>query len=90
MKCPFEIPVKKVVTHVTEVGVKYQIQITEGKRALAAYLTKDEADYIVQAINSHEKLEEALKNVKAFLKGSHIEKDRQVAEMLEQALKEKE
>ena len=51
---PFELPVKKTVTHATEAGVKYQVQVVEGKRALAAFLTKEEADYIVQAINSHE------------------------------------
>jgi len=56
MGCPFELPVKKTVTHVTEAGVKYQVQTVKGKRALAAFLTKEEADYIVQAINSHDKL----------------------------------
>jgi len=57
MECPFELPVKKAVTHVTEVGCKYQVQTKAGKRALAAFLTKDEADYIVQAINSYEKIQ---------------------------------
>jgi len=58
MKCPFELPVKKTVTHVTEAGVRYQIQLTEGKRALAAYLNKEEADYIVHAINNYESMKE--------------------------------
>ena len=70
MKCPFKLPIKKVVTHVTEAGVKYQVQIVEGKRALAAYLTKDEADYIAQAINDHEgreKLAEACDHAYSFM-----------------------
>ena len=64
MKCPFELPIKKVVTHVNEAGCKYQVQIVEGKRALAAYLTKDEANYIVATINSHEKLVNALEKIR--------------------------
>ena len=76
MECPFELPVKKAVTHVTEAGCKYQVQIATGKRALAAFLTKDEADYIVQAINCHEKLVEALDEIEAVSCGEkQIESD---------------
>ena len=51
MKCPFELPAKKEVTHVTEVGVKYKVFV--GKLAIAAFLSKEQANYIVQAINSY-------------------------------------
>ncbi len=58
MKCPFDLPAKREFTHVNEAGVKYKVVI--GERAIASYLTKDEADYIVQAINCYEKYKTAL------------------------------
>ena len=63
MECPFELPVTKISQ-----SEKLRIfrVITANQKAVAEILTSDEADYIVQAINSHEKLVkhiEALKSV---------------------------
>ncbi|KKK88941.1 hypothetical protein LCGC14_2738120 [marine sediment metagenome] len=103
MKCPFDLPAKREFTHVNEAGVKYKVVI--GERAIASYLTKDEADYIVQAINSykkHEKLVGALKNANVWLGGKmeepkyptiwlkkYTRRHNECVEIIEQALKEK-
>jgi len=52
MKCPFELPVRKKELPKNTKGIKlYRID----KKVFFPY-TEDEVDYIVQAINSHEKL----------------------------------
>ena len=61
MKCPFELPIEKKVTHVTEAGVKYKV--IAGTLVIAAFLSKSEADYIVQAVNNHDRLEEFAKRI---------------------------
>lgn len=50
--CPFELPVKK--RKQPEKGGFYKIKDAQQK-LVACGMNKDEADYIVQAINSHEK-----------------------------------
>jgi len=57
MKCPFETPVFKGAFMSAD-GL-FRIRTADNKPLLKE-LTNDEADYIVQAINSHEKLVEAL------------------------------
>ena len=62
MECPFELPVKKEILPRNTKNIDlYRIE--------GAYFpyTKDEVDYIVQAINSHEKLVEALKEAEVAL-----------------------
>ena len=55
MECPFELPVEK------RIRTNGFCKIKDAKKRSIAYgLTEDEADYIVQAINSHEKLVKAL------------------------------
>ena len=51
MECPFELPVRKLVQS-KKLGI-FRIRAANQK-AVAEILTSDEADYIVQAINSHE------------------------------------
>ena len=66
MKCPFELPVeKKYIVQVIEESAfhildAYQNTICKG-------LTEETADYIVQAINSHEKLVEELKEARQLI-----------------------
>ena len=67
MECPFELPVKKEILPRNTKNIDlYRIE--------GAYFpyTKDEVDYIVQAINSHEKLVEALENLREELDEDHI------------------
>ena len=54
---PFELPVRTV-----EQSAKLGIFLVRAanQKAVAEILTKEQADYIVQAINSHEKLVKAL------------------------------
>lgn len=58
MECPFEKPVEK--RRQPEEGDFYKI-IDNQRKLIACGLNEDEADYIVQAINSHKKLVDALK-----------------------------
>ena len=92
MKCPFELPTKKEVTHVTEAGVKYKI--VAGKHTIAAFLSKDEADYILQAINSHWNLVEYREYVHARIEDGkpimRYSKWLDTVEELERALEEAE
>lgn len=55
MKCPFELPVRKS-KHPDKNGL-FRIRAASNM-PLIGNLTSDEADYIAQAINSHEKLAE--------------------------------
>ena len=71
MKCPFELPTKKEVTHVTEAGVKYKV--IAGTLVIAAFLSKSEADYIVQAVNSHEKLVKELREARQIIHKQPLE-----------------
>ena len=50
MKCPFELPVR-AIEQSKKLGI-FCVRAANQK-AVAEILTKDEADYIVQAINSH-------------------------------------
>lgn len=54
MKCPFELPVRR--TQHPDIHGLFRIR-ARSQMPLAKNLTKDEADYIVQAINSHESQE---------------------------------
>ncbi len=92
MGCPFELPAKREFTHVNEAGVKYKVVI--GERAIASYLTKDEADYIVQAINGYEKFKEACDHAYSFMisvsnldNNENLKWQEDVTEELKQALK---
>ena len=61
MKCPFDLPVKKVKSNI---GTYYVIENRTGaEREIGFDLPKKQADYIVQAINSHEKFKIALENI---------------------------
>lgn len=57
MECPFELPVKVGLTGSLLAKHRHQYTIIDNKMKynIALYLTEDQADYIVQAINSHEK-----------------------------------
>ena len=95
MECPFELPAKREFTHVNEAGVKYKVVIEE--RAIASYLTKDEADYIVQVINSHKKLTEACSHSYNFMicvsnldNEENLKWQEDITEELKQALEESE
>ena len=62
MGCPFELPVKKEILPRNTKGIAlYRLD-----KVIFPY-TEDEADYIIQAINSHEKLVEALKEAEVAL-----------------------
>ena len=57
MKCPFELPVE--VQKVLSSDEDYDIENNDC--IIAQKLAKEDADYIAQAINSHEKLAKALR-----------------------------
>ncbi len=54
MGCPFELPVKRVKGSVQESLSKEFYNIEDSILIIAQKMTKEQADYIVQAINSHE------------------------------------
>ena len=57
MECPFELPAYK---NITDLG----FEVTDGNlKTLFRNLTEKEADYIVQAINSHEKFKTVVQNL---------------------------
>ena len=64
MECPFELPVRKEELNLQEAVKLYVIKDAEGRvfppNIKCCIYTEREADYIVQAINSHGKLKEAL------------------------------
>ena len=63
MECPFELPVEKAQMPKNTKGIKlYRID-----KVYFPY-TGDEADYIVQAINSHEKLVDLANDLEHGLK----------------------
>lgn len=59
MKCPFELPVSKELMQNQATVIDGKTKLFRIKPLLIPY-TEEEADYIVQAINSRKKLEEAL------------------------------
>ena len=74
---PFELPVKVEILpiKVADYDRPYSIvgRTVESVGEIYAYLgNKDRADYIVQAINSHKKLVEALENLREELDEDHI------------------
>lgn len=54
MECPFELPVEKTGTD----SIFCEIRTKKGTHHIAELIYHKDADYIVQAINSHEKLVE--------------------------------
>lgn len=62
MQCPFITPVEKEISTQDALGKTYYRIIEANKHSIAAGLTEKNADYIVQAINSHEKLVERYKD----------------------------
>ena len=63
MGCPFELPVEKVQMPKNSKGIKlYRID-----KVYFPY-TEDEADYIVQAINGHEKLVRVIEEINQCFK----------------------
>jgi len=61
MKCPFELPVKANVSTVD--SDRRYITGTKGFPYICGDMLKEYADYIVQAINSHEKLKTVSHNL---------------------------
>ncbi len=55
MKCPFELPVKAIYLYTGAFGPQYRFDDSEGNELLSISISKEQADYIVQAINCHEK-----------------------------------
>ena len=62
MKCPFELPVEKDISTQFSGKTFYRI-IDANKCSIAVGLTEKNADYIVQTINSHEKLVEVVRHL---------------------------
>ena len=60
MKCPFKTPVKRVKGSVQESLLQEFYSIEDSILIIAQGMTKEQADYIVQTINSHENQSEAL------------------------------
>lgn len=58
MKCPFELPVYRVIK--SDRHGYYAIRSVMCASLVCDKLTKKQADYIVQAINSYEKFKETL------------------------------
>lgn len=70
MKCPFELPVRKSqrpAYHPAYLGNYYFLH--KKGEIIAKDLSSDEADYIVQAINSHEKFKTLLRDSTNILTG---------------------
>lgn len=93
MRCPFKLPVKKIVKRPY---ANPYIEDNEGKE-LCMCQDEVEADYIVQAINSHEKIVEACDHAYSFMicvtnldNEENLKWQENVTEELKQALKEAE
>ena len=67
MKCPYIIPVEKEISTQSISGETLYRIIDAAKNTLAFGLTEKNADYIVQAINSYEKLVNELKELRQLL-----------------------
>ena len=75
MECPFELLVEKEIS-TQDAGKTYYRIIDANNRSIAAGLTEKNADYIVQVINSYEKLDEAIDEIEAVSCGEkQIESD---------------
>lgn len=85
MKCPFAIPVEKIDDYQDHRGKKYYRIIDVAKCTIVEGVSNEYADYIVQAINSHEKLLESIE----YALGCGIMTET-VCKKLEQALNEAE
>ena len=62
MKCPFIVPVEKEVSYQDRRGEFFRI-IDVAKCTIVSDLREDVADFLVQAINSHEKYKEVLEEI---------------------------
>ncbi len=89
MKCPFELPAEKYEP----------MKIIRDKKGdfICGYEDDEDADYILQTINSHEKLVRASDHAYGFMicvsnldNEENLEWQEKVAEELKQALKEAE
>ena len=85
MRCPFELPVKKKPDFNNK--DLFRVESADGL-FLSFSLKENEADYIVQAINCHEKLAKLLKDAQRYIRPKDP-KDPKYIE-IEQALKEAE
>ena len=56
MECPFDLPVKTVRCSIQESLSQEFYNVEDSILIIAQKMTKAQADYIVQAINSYEKL----------------------------------
>jgi len=63
MKCPFELPVKPIGESFAE-GLYFKAEDNDSLTAFLC-LTESDLDYIVQAINSYEKLRELIDEIEA-------------------------
>lgn len=82
MKCPFKLPVEKDFLCEDD-GVKL-FSLTNAKGSAEFPYTENEADYIVQAINSHEKLVKALKENYEYTKYAGANKRINTKEYMEE------
>lgn len=92
MKCPFELPVKAAGRQ--RVDKNYYFR-AECKHGIVLFIcpTKADVDYIVQAINSHEKLRKLLQDALPHIECKNNSQSgliTEIGEYLEQALKEAE
>ena len=63
MECPFELPVKAIHLYTGAFGPQYRFEHGQyGNKLFSISISKEQADYIVQAINSHEKLVDVCRN----------------------------
>ena len=81
MECPFELPVHKEDWIIIDILGNLVVTVEH----------LDEADYVVQVINSHEKLVEALKNIleEAFRETDRLTWASDLCKQAEQAIEGK-
>lgn len=98
MKCPFELPVKKLEyedPRISRDPERFLIVSPDGKFSLKR-CNEECADYIVQAINSHKKLVDTLRKLRAeYDDNNHNKHHKEFHRMckicvIDQALKEAE
>ena len=83
MKCPFELPVRAKYSEISDAYI-----VVDPHDKIVAYHCNDESSvYIVQAINSHEKLVEAIRK---GMQQIELSCGHTAYSILEQALKEAE
>lgn len=100
MECPFKLPVEKELMQKDGTFIDGKIKLYRIKPLFIPY-TEEEADYIVQAINCHEKLVDVCRNALTSLAitmlprlDNNVASDNDIIKIvissLEQALKEAE